>query len=271
MCGLIADAQIGEDNVLRCKTTSIEIKDVICQFVRMVCHVDAVVEEKINLGAPVYHISFESEKLARFIKGFEEGEILFNCDNCKRSFIRAIFVSCGTISEPMKGYHFEFNFKHIERARSFYKLLSDEGIEPKIVNRKGATGLYYKNSGAVEDVLTYLGSMRMLFEFINTKIEHELRNSINRGTNCVAGNISKTVQAARRQVETITVLGEEGYLMMLPDELFETAKLRLEYPTVTLAELALKHTPPISKSGLTHRMAKIIDFAEEKGIVISDK
>ena len=65
--------------------------------------------------------------------------------------------------------------------------------------------------------------------------------------------------------------GEEGYLMQLPDELFETAKIRLEYPSSSLSELALKHTPPISKSGLTHRLAKIMDFAEEKGIVIENK
>ena len=271
LCGLSVDAQIYDERNIKVKTTVSAVRDEIVNFVHFVCHTEPKVTEKMNLGAPVYYVEYESEKIAAFLKGFENGEINANCDNCIRSFIRAAFVSCGTISEPSSGYHFEIKFKSIEKAKAFYKLLSDEGIEPKIVNRRGSVGLYYKNSDAIEDVLTYLGAVNSVFEFINTKIEREIRNSVNRSTNCVAGNIAKSVSAARKQVETITALGEEGYLMQLPDELFETAKLRLEYPSAPLSELALKHTPPISKSGLTHRLAKIMDFAEEKGIVIENK
>ena len=271
LCGLSADAQIDGECRLKVKTTVKEVRDEIVNFVHFVCHTEPTVTETVNLCAPVYYVEYESEKVVAFLRCFEDGEINANCDNCTKSFIRAAFVSCGTISEPASGYHLEVKFKNIERAKSFYKLLSDEGIEPKIVNRRGSVGLYYKNSGVIEDVLTYLGAVNLLFEFINTKIEREIRNSVNRSTNCVAGNIAKSVSAARRQVETITALGEEGFLMQLPDELFETAKLRLEYPSAPLSELAIRHTPPISKSGLTHRLAKIMDFAEEKGIVIENK
>ena len=271
LCGLSVDGQIEGDGHIKVKTTVSEVRDIIVNFVHFVCHTEPTVTETKNLGAPVYLIEYESEKIAAFLRSFESGEIEVHCDNCIKSFVRAAFVSCGTISEPTSGYHFEMKFKNIERAKAFYKLLMDEGIEPKIVNRRGSVGLYYKNSGAIEDVLTYLGAVNSLFEFINTKIEREIRNSVNRSTNCVAGNIAKSVSAARKQVETITALGEEGFLMQLPDELFETAKLRLEYPSAPLSELALRHTPPISKSGLTHRLAKIMDFAEEKGIVIEIK
>lgn len=271
LCGLSVDAQIDSDRFIKVKTTVPEVRDEIVNFVHFVCHAEPTVTETVNLGAPVYYIEYESEKIVSFLRDFENGKLDANCDNCIKSFIRAAFVSCGTISEPASGYHFEIKFKNIDRAKVFYKLLFDEGIEPKIVNRRGSVGLYYKNSGAIEDVLTYLGAVKTLFDFINTKIEREIRNSVNRSTNCVAGNIAKSVSAARRQVETITALGEEGYLMQLPDELFETAKVRLEYPSSSLSELALKHTPPISKSGLTHRLAKIMDFAEEKGIIIENK
>ena len=268
LCGLSADAEMTDGKRLKVKTTVSEVRDIVVSFVHFVCHTEPTVTESINLGAPVYFIEYESEKVVNFLIAFLGGEMTPNCDNCVKSFIRAAFVSCGTISEPTSGYHLEIKFKSVDRAKAFYKLLSEEGIEPKIVNRKSSVGLYYKNSGAIEDVLTYLSAVKTLFDFINTKIEREIRNSVNRSTNCVAGNIAKSVSAARRQVETITALGEEGFLMQLPDELFETAKLRLEYPSVPLSELAIKHTPPISKSGLTHRLAKIMDFAEEKGIVI---
>ena len=270
-CGLLADSQTDPNGRIICKTTVAEVKDIICNFAHMMTRKAPSVTEKVNLGAPVYFIEFESEKLVEALRSFEDGELNTNCENCIKNFIRGVFVSCGTISEPSSGYHFEFKLKNVKRASALYKLLSEEGIEPKILNRKSSVGLYYKNSTAIEDVLTYLGTVKTLFDFMNAKIEREIRNTVNRGTNCVAGNIAKSVSASTRQVETITALGEEGYLMMLPDELFETAKLRLEYPSVPLSELAMKHTPPISKSGLTHRLAKIMDFAEEKGIVIENK
>ena len=261
LCGLLADAEIINDTQIKINTPTKEVADLIRNFVHFVCHTEPKINETMRLGAPLYHVELESEKMAAGINRFVSGEMETNCESCIVSFLRGVFVSCGTISDPLNGYHLEIKFKNIERAKECYKLLSAEGIEPKIVNRKGSVGLYYKNSGAIEDFLTY-------FHFINTKIEREMRNKVNRSTNCLTGNISKTVSAATRQVETITALGEEGYLMQMPDELFETAKLRLEYPSAPLSELALRHTPPISKSGLTHRLAKIMDFAEEKGIKI---
>lgn len=268
LCGLLADAEIVNDVQIKINTPTKDVFDLICNFVRFVCHTDPKTDETMRLGAPLYHVEFESEKMAAGINRFSSGEMETNCENCVISFLRGVFVSCGTISDPLNGYHLEIKFKNVECARECYKLLSAEGIEPKIVNRKASVGLYYKNSGSIEDFLTHLGAVKTYFHFINTKIEREMRNKVNRSTNCLTGNISKTVSAARRQVETITALGEEGYLMQMPDELFETAKLRLEYPSAPLSELALRHTPPISKSGLTHRLAKIMDFAEEKGIKI---
>ena len=268
LCGLSADAEIIDGRRIICKTTVREVADEMRLFARMVCHREPSVREGMNLGAPVYFIEFENEGVAESLLRFENGELEYNCDNCKKSFVRGAFVSCGTISEPASGYHLEIKFKDVERAKMFYRLLGEEGMEPKIVNRRGSVGLYYKSSDAIEDTLTYLGAVKTLFDFMNAKIEREIRNSVNRSTNCMAGNIAKSVSAASRQVATITALGEEGYLMQMSDELFETAKLRLEYPSAPLSELAIRHTPPISKSGLTHRLAKIMDFAAERGIVI---
>ena len=270
LAGLVADADMDPDGNFKYKTTVKEVVDVVSEFVRIAARTTPVLSESINMGKPVYTLEFSSERLAKLFdhSSGEDGPI--ECPNCRKSFIKGLFVSYGTISEPASGYHLEFRIKNVRRAKEIYNLLCDEGIGSKIINRKNSVGLYYKNSSAIEDVLTYLGAVATLFDFMNVKIEREIRNSVNRSTNCVAGNISKTVNAARRQVSTITALGEEGYLLMLPDELFETAKLRLEYPSASLSELALAHEPPISKSGLTHRLAKIMEFAEQKGIKINN-
>ena len=43
----------------------------------------------------------------------------------------------------------------------------------------------------------------------------------------------------------------------------QTALLRIENDDVSLSELALMHEPPISKSGLNHRLEKICDAVKD--------
>ena len=223
--------------------------------------------EGVRMGAPYYTLEFEvGDRAAALLRICKEGAEIFDedfCPLCKSNFVKGAFVSNGTISDPMTGYHMELKFKNAHVAKQMYGLLVEEGVPPKIVNRKTSVGLYYKNSGGIEDMLTYLGSVKSVFDLMNAKIEREIRNSVNRSTNCVAGNISKSVSAAQSQIAAIHAIEEAGKLAMLPDELFETAKLRQENPSYSLAELARSHNPPISKSGLTHRIAKILEYAEE--------
>ena len=218
------------------------------------------------MGAPYYTLEFElndrAEALMRVCKG---GEQIFDedfCVSCRMCFVRGVFVSNGTMSDPMSGYHMEIKLKNAQVAKSIYELLVEEGVPPKIVNRKTSVGLYYKNSSGIEDVLTYLGTVKSVFDLMNAKIERDIRNSVNRSTNCVAGNISKSVSAAQKQVAAITKIEEAGKLQMLESDLFETAKLRRDNPSLSLSELAHAHNPPISKSGLNHRLTKIIEFAD---------
>ena len=74
----------------------------------------------------------------------------------------------------------------------------------------------------------------------------------------------KVTDASARQIAAIRAVldahGEEGF----PENLRETVRLRLEYPTDSLAELAQRFDPPISKPGLSHRLKKITEFASKE-------
>ncbi len=220
-----------------------------------------------RMGAPYYTIEFEvNDRAMMLMRMCKEGGQVFDedsCPQCKVCFARGLFVSSGTMNDPMSGYHMEIRLKNAHVAKSVYEFLLEEGVPPKIANRRTSVGLYYKNSTGIEDMLTYLGTVKSVFDLMNAKIEREIRNSVNRSTNCVAGNISKSVNAAQRQVAAIARIEESGKLPMLDSELFETAKLRRDNPSLSLSELAHAHNPPISKSGLNHRLAKIIEYAEE--------
>jgi DNA-binding protein WhiA len=69
------------------------------------------------------------------------------------------------------------------------------------------------------------------------------------------------------QVLSIEALIAAGLFEDLPDELKRTAKLRLENSDVSLTELVELHVPKISKSGLNHRLSKLIDIAKTNGLI----
>ena len=58
-------------------------------------------------------------------------------------------------------------------------------------------------------------------------------------------------------------LGLSALLEQLPDKLQETAALRLEYPELSLSELAAEFDPPASKSCLNHRLRKLLELSRD--------
>jgi len=100
-------------------------------------------------------------------------------------------------------------------------------------------------------------------EMMNLRIEREIRNQENRATNCVAKNIEKSVSASARQMAAIEKLTVTGMLAQLPESIRITALLRAENPDASLEELRNLHEPPITKSGLNHRLQKILSEAEK--------
>jgi DNA-binding protein WhiA len=134
---------------------------------------------------------------------------------------------------------------------------------PKKVNRSTKIGVYYKHNESIFHLLNYMGGGQSRFVLTNTFIERDIRNAENRATNCVTKNISKAVEASKRQIEAIERLTESGKMLSLPEELRYTAELRLENPSATLFELAYMHEPPISKSGLNRRLTRLLEEADE--------
>ena len=112
-------------------------------------------------------------------------------------------------------------------------------------------------------MLNIIGAHTSLLEVENIRIMKEMRNNVNRLVNCETANLSKTVNAAVRQVESIKLIQEKIGLKRLPQNLREIAELRLNYPDESLKELGEMLDPPVGKSGINHRLRKIEKIAEE--------
>lgn len=189
-----------------------------------------------------------------------------SCECCRSSFLRGAFLTLATVNDPHRSTHLEFSVRHTERTAFLRAFLTSCGYPPGIIRRAGGDGLYYKDSGSAEDLIAMAGAGKTAMEMMNIRIEREIRNQENRATNCVAKNIEKSVSAASRQLAAIEKLALTGMLAQLPEPIRLTARLRAENPDATLEELRMLHEPPITKSGLNHRLQKLLDMADKTGL-----
>lgn len=201
---------------------------------------------------------FASEKLYGSYKEPPQ----FACPHCRSHFLRGLLVAYGSVTDPQKAYHLEFRLANPEKVAFAAAFLEEMGWQPKSRKIDGGIGLYYKRNAVIEEIISTVGANNALFALINAKIARDIRNEENRATNCVTRNIGKTVSASRRVCLAVEKIRECGRFDALPPELRETADLRVENPETALGELAALHNPPITKSGLNHRLQKILAFAE---------
>ena len=187
----------------------------------------------------------------------------FTCGACTNAFLAGVFLSCGTVSSPEKDYHLEFIIPYLNLTKSLITLLQETELEPKLSNRKGYHIVYFKESEAIEDCLYIIGASASMFKMMNVKIVKEIRNSANRRANCETANIEKTVNAAMPQIEAIVKIKKKKGLETLSPALREMARLRLENPELSLQELAGLFNPPLTKSGVNHRLNRLIKIANE--------
>jgi len=174
-------------------------------------------------------------------------------------FLAGVFLSCGTVSEPTRGYHLELLLPDDERCDLMFEVLSLTGYPPKSSVRRGQTVLYYKESEPIEDLLAMMGAVKCSLELMEIKIYRDLRNRANRATNCETANIDKMVRTAQKQLAEIETLRQTGLLETLPAELVAMARLREEHPDASLAELA--SLSGVSRSGVNHRLTRLSQAA----------
>lgn len=184
-------------------------------------------------------------------------------DCCKISFIKGAFLAGGSVTDPSKRYHFELATAHYSVSRETYSLLLELGFSPRETSRKGNHVVYFKQSESIEDLLTLIGASSSSMQVMSAKIEKDMMNSVNRQVNCDTANVKKTVEAAQLQLESIAKLDSASMLSELPEQLQYTAQLRVDHPELSISELAAIHEPPVTKSGLSHRLRKLIELSSK--------
>lgn len=184
------------------------------------------------------------------------------CDQCPAAFVRGAFLSCGTVTNPEMDYHLEFSVPFLNLSRDLTTLLTELGLAAKWTHRGGGYVVYFKESESIEDCLTLMGATTAALKLMGVKMIKDIRNNANRVTNCESANIDKTVAASAQQSEAVRKIERTVGLNALPEELREVARLRLENPEFSLRELGEALENPMTRSGVNHRLRRIMRFAD---------
>jgi DNA-binding protein WhiA len=177
--------------------------------------------------------------------------------------LKGFFIGCGYVAEPTAESRLELRVRTQMLADDIDGLLAMIMLPPNKTVRRAKPVLLYKKSTSIENFLGFIGADTAVLELMSEKPVKELRADTNRRLNLETSGINRSIKTAVKQTTAIKALMESGLINGLSAEIRQTAKLRLEYGSLSLEQLALKHEPPITKSGLNHRLAKIMELAKK--------
>ncbi len=179
-----------------------------------------------------------------------------------KAIIRGAFLGAGSINNPESKYHLEIILSTIYNAEKIINILKTFTIQAKKLERKNGYSIYIKDGEEISKLLALIGANSSVLKFEQIRVLRDMKNNINRKVNCETANINKTVNAAVKQIEAIKKLQKIGEFDKLSENLKEIAKIRIKNPDASLVELGQMLKDPIGKSGVNHRLNKILEIAQ---------
>ena len=202
-------------------------------------------------------------------KGFKDhpSKQLTHKECCARSYLAGAFLASGSLNSPQKSnYHLELSTQNEAHARFIQSLMDRFDLNAKKTTRRNQDVVYIKSSEKISDFLRMIQANNAVLDFEDVRIQRDFHNSFTRLDNCEVANEMKTLAASSKQVTAIEQLIEKGLMESLDETSQAMAQLRLDNPEASLNELceayAQKTGIIISKSGMKHRLAKLIALNE---------
>ena len=185
-------------------------------------------------------------------------------DCCRRAFLRGAFLGTGNLSNPEHNYHLEFIAQDELLRLNIAKCLQSLDIPVKQTQRRGVTCLYCKQSDQIVTMLTATGAFHAVTKLESLRVQRQVLGSVNRAMNCDSANLKKQMIANQEQLRLIGSLTQSPRYATLSPALQDIARARVAYPSLNLEELGEALTPPIGKSGVNHRMRRLLQIAREE-------
>lgn len=182
---------------------------------------------------------------------------------CMRAFLRGMLLGGGTMTNPEQSYHLEIAFRDEETRVMLAKCMQRLELPIRIGTRREHAYLYLKHSEQIVTLLTALGAHACVMRIEDLRVRRQVLGTVNRALNCDSANLQKQMNASRQQVEAIRQLIREDRLTALPPSLQQIALARLNAPDATLEQLGQSLDPPLGKSGVNHRMRRLMSYFDD--------
>lgn len=262
---------------LRFETTAGYIARRLFKIIKNIYNYDAeisVINDEQLRKKNLYQVKV-SDEISRFIledSGYKIGDFGYieannNFDILSEvksnAFLRGAFLGGGTMVDPNKSYHVEIICETEESAHNILDIAKELGLNMKIVERNEVYAVYLKEGDLISDFLSIVGANNALLKFENIRALKDIRNSVNRIVNAETSNLNRQIAASVKQTNAIEKIEATIGLNSLDKNLREVAIVRLANPNDSLKEIGEKLPSPIGKSGVNHRLKKIIEIAEK--------
>ena len=255
--GYYCSANVSEERGLMRFSTESEYN--INRFSKLLNNVN-ISKYDIEMQGKKFSISIsrgESKLLKESFDGFEVG----SKEGEEKAYVRGTFLGGGSINNPKNKYHIEVKLKNMDTAEKLIEILDKSSINFKILQIKDKYSIYSKDREEISKFLAFIEASTSVLKFEEIRVYRDMRNNVNRLVNCETANLTKTVDAAVKQIEAINKLKKSGKFNELPENLKEIANLRIANPEASLVELGQMLKKPIGKSGVNYRLNTIIKMS----------
>ena len=181
---------------------------------------------------------------------------------CMRAFLRGIMLGGGTMSNPEQSYHLELPCRDSDIQAMMAKCVQRMGLPIKLGVRRDHSYLYLKQSDQIVTFLTVIGAHTSVMQIEDLRVKKQVMETVNRAMNCDSANLQKQMDASTAQLDAIRQLSESDKLSTLPPGLQQIALARLNNPEASLTQLGQMLDPPIGKSGVNHRMRRLMTYLD---------
>ena len=264
--GLLLYSRLLSDGHDTYATDTKEIAVLMGETMASVCGVyaDVITLARNGGGGSRYAVSIPNSEQKKIIcaRFAGAGGGILDRECCVASFLRGVFLVCGTVTEPSRDYHMEFLAGSERRCDILADALQRVGIRGNKLQRGDRWFFYIKGADDIIRLMKKMGSVYSVQSIVQTKNVRDVRNNANRLVNCDQANIDRTLSASQQQCAAIRRLIQKNGYAGIPQELREIARLRLENPEMSLRDLSESLSEPITRSGVNHRLKKLMELAE---------
>ena len=184
----------------------------------------------------------------------------------RHAWLRGLWGSCGSLYLPRRGQRLQLRVARASVAKALSRALERSPRPWRARTFRGAFEIALRAQDDIQAFLCDVGLNDAALALEERAIVRSMRDHANRMSNCDEANIRRTLAASALQTELAERARAEGLLPRLPPALRDLAEARLAAPEASLSELGARMSPPVTKSAVKYRWARLERLLGEPGI-----